>query len=76
MKRTYIKNLTEGECCIKGYVETIRDKKIMFLVIRDVTGAVQVTIVKDECPEVTKWLKNSLRTASFPLRASAYFQNT
>ena len=52
MKRTYIKNLTEGEVCIKGYVETIRDKKIMFLVIRDVTGAVQVTIVKDECPEV------------------------
>ena len=52
MKRTYIKNLTEGECTIKGYVETIRDKKIMFLMIRDVTGAVQVTIEKDKCPEV------------------------
>ena len=47
MKRTYIKDLTEGECLIKGYVETIRDKKIMFLVIRDVTGFVQVTIEKD-----------------------------
>ena len=33
MKRTYIANLTEGECLIKGYVEAIRDKKIMFLVI-------------------------------------------
>lgn len=52
MNRTYIKNLTEGECLIKGYVETIRDKKIMFLVIRDVTGSVQVTIEKDQCPEV------------------------
>lgn len=52
MKRTYIKDLTEGQVKIKGMVETIRDKKIMFLVIRDVTGFVQVTIVKDECPEV------------------------
>ena len=47
MKRTYIKDLTEGDCLVKGYVETIRDKKIMFLVIRDVTGAVQVTVEKD-----------------------------
>lgn len=52
MNRTYIKDLTEGQVKIKGMVETIRDKKIMFLVIRDVTGFVQVTIVKDECPEV------------------------
>lgn len=52
MKRTYIKDLTEGQCKIKGMVETIRDKKIMFIVIRDVTGAVQVTIEKDKCPEV------------------------
>ena len=52
MNRTYIKNLTEGECLIKGYVETIRNKKILFLIIRDVTGAVQVTIEKDKCPEV------------------------
>ncbi len=47
MQRTYIKDLTEGECLIKGYVETIRDKKIMFIVVRDVTGFVQVTIEKD-----------------------------
>ena len=52
MERTYIKNLGEGKCLIKGYIETIRDKKIMFLMIRDVTGAVQVTIEKDKCPEV------------------------
>lgn len=52
MNRTYIKDLKEGECLIKGYVETIRDKKIMFLVIRDVTGFVQVTIEKAECPDV------------------------
>ena len=52
MERTYIKDLTEGECLIKGYVEAIRDKKIMFLVIRDITGSVQVTVVKADCPEV------------------------
>ena len=38
MNRTYIKDLCEGQVKIKGMVETIRDKKIMFLVIRDVTG--------------------------------------
>lgn len=57
MKRTYIKNLVEGECLIKGYVETIRDKKIMFIVVRDVTGFVQVTIEKDKCPEIYEQAK-------------------
>ena len=52
MERTYIKNLAEGPCLIKGYVETIRDKKIMFLVIRDVTGFVQVTIDKSVMPDL------------------------
>ena len=32
MNRTYIKDLTEGQVKIKGMVETIRDKKIMFLI--------------------------------------------
>lgn len=58
MNRTYIKDLTEGQVKIKGMVETIRDKKIMFLVIRDITGFVQVTIVKDECPEVYEVAKH------------------
>lgn len=57
MERTYIRDLKEGKCRIKGYVETIRDKKIMFLVIRDVTGAVQVTVEKDKCPEVYETAK-------------------
>ncbi|MBQ7227284.1 MAG: aspartate--tRNA(Asn) ligase [Clostridia bacterium] len=52
MKRTYVKDLKEGKCKIMGYVEHIRDKKIMFIVIRDVTGAVQVTIEKDKMPEI------------------------
>ena len=57
MNRTYIKDLTEGQCKIKGMVETIRDKKIMFLVIRDVTGSVQVTVEKDKCPDVYEQAK-------------------
>lgn len=52
MKRTYINQLKEGACQISGYVETIRDKKIMFLVVRDVTASVQVTIEKEKCPKV------------------------
>lgn len=52
MKRTYIKDLKEGECLVKGYVENIRDKKLIFIILRDVTGAVQITVNKDDCPDV------------------------
>ncbi|MBD3366126.1 aspartate--tRNA(Asn) ligase [candidate division WWE3 bacterium] len=50
MERTHISKLKEAvgkEVLIKGFVEAIRDQgKIKFLVIRDVTGQVQV-VVKD-----------------------------
>ena len=55
MKRTYIKELTEGKCLVKGYIETIRDQKYMqFIVLRDITGSVQITIIKKEQPEIAE----------------------
>ena len=45
MNRIYINKLENNQVAkIAGYVESIRDtKKMFFLVLRDVTGFVQIT---------------------------------
>ena len=66
MERTYIKDLKEAEQIkVCGYIETIRDqKKMMFLVLRDVTGTVQITIIKGEDPALDE-LAQTLTVHSF-----------
>lgn len=54
--RTYVKDITqknEGkEVLVRGWVKEIRDlSKIRFLVLRDVSGIIQVTAIKGETPE-------------------------
>ena len=50
MQRTYTKDLSQkvGETVtIKGFVQAIRNQgKIAFLIIRDVTGLVQIVVLK------------------------------
>ena len=60
MERTYIKNLQAGhECRIQGFVEHIRNtRSMMFLVIRDCTGKVQVTVEKKANPPLTDALEH------------------
>ena len=52
MKKIYFKNLSEfinKEITIEGFVDSIRDLQyVQFLVLRDSTGKVQVTIEKNE----------------------------
>ena len=52
MKKIYFKNLKEylgKEICIEGFVDNIRNLQyVQFLVLRDSTGKVQVTIEKKE----------------------------
>lgn len=52
MKKVYFKNLNEcfeQEITIEGFVDSIRDLQyVQFLVVRDTTGKVQVTIEKNE----------------------------
>jgi aspartyl-tRNA synthetase len=52
MKEIYFKNLKEylgKEICIEGFVDNIRNLEyVQFLVLRDSTGKVQVTIEKNE----------------------------
>ena len=57
MERTYIKDITPGVRRISGFVENFRNKRTMaFIVVRDITGKIQVTIVKDEHPEMLEML--------------------
>ena len=53
MGRVFIRDIKLGEVNhIAGYVENIRNKKWMcFIVLRDVTGKIQVTIEKEKHPE-------------------------
>ena len=52
LKRSYISDVKIGEVNkIQGFVENIRNKsKIAFLVIKDITGKMQVVIDKANCP--------------------------
>ena len=53
MTRTYIKDVRPGTVRISGFCENIRNKKSMaFLVIRDITGKIQVTVEKAALPEI------------------------
>ena len=55
MNRTYIKDVKPGTVKIAGFCENIRNKKSMaFLVIRDVTGKIQVTVEKANLPEIAE----------------------
>ncbi len=50
-----IGEIKEGKVEIQGFIENLRDKKHMqFVVIRDISGKVQVTVVKDEKPEIAE----------------------
>ena len=54
MNRTYIKDIQPGTTCrISGFIENLRNKRTMaFLVIRDLTGKMQVTLEKEKYPEL------------------------
>ncbi len=57
MERTYIKDIAEGRARISGFVENFRNKRTMaFIVVRDITGKLQVTVVKEEHPELCEML--------------------
>lgn len=56
MQRTYISETKAGETQkIQGFIDKIRDQKTMqFIVVRDTTGKIQVTVVKPEQPEIAE----------------------
>ena len=78
MKRVNIKNINLGEVNkVSGFVENIRNKKYMcFIVLRDVTGKLQLTIEKEKHPELNDTLDqitiDTVITAEGPILASEY----
>lgn len=78
MNRTYINELVpEKQSKIMGWVEKFRDSKYMiFLVVRDITGKIQVTIEKEKMPEIVEALKgtiaNSVVTVTGKAQLSEY----
>ena len=59
MERTLIKNVTPGYHKVQGFVENFRNKRTMaFIVVRDASGKLQVTIEKEKHPEMQEMLDN------------------
>ncbi len=57
MERTYIKDVAPGICKVQGFVENFRNKKNMaFIVVKDITGKLQITVIKEEHPEMLEML--------------------
>ena len=57
MERTYIKDITPGICRVQGFVENFRNKRTMaFIVVKDITGKLQVTVEKEKHPEMIEML--------------------
>ena len=78
MERTYIKDIKVVEINkVRGFIENIRDKKTMaFIVIRDITGKLQVTIEKEKYPEIAEEiagvLPHSVITVEGPVVANEF----
>ena len=57
MERTYIKDIAPGRARVSGFVENFRNKRTMaFIVVKDFTGKLQVTIEKEKHPEFVEML--------------------
>ena len=57
MERTYIKDIVPGYHKVQGFVENFRNKRTMaFIVVKDITGKLQVTIEKEKHPEMLEML--------------------
>ena len=56
MERTQISQIKAGTSVkVQGFVENIRDGKNMaFMVVKDITGKLQVTIEKKKCQRLQK----------------------
>ncbi len=60
-ERVYIKDIAEkigSEVKIQGFAENVRNSKtMMFIVLKDITGKVQITLEKEKAPELAQQLE-------------------
>ncbi len=58
MERTMIASIAPGRHKVSGFVENYRNKRTMaFIVVRDFSGKLQVTVEKEKHPEFTEMLE-------------------
>ena len=76
MERVYlgeIRQHLEKEILLQGFVENFRDGKAMaFLVMKDITGKVQVTIEKEKHPELLDVLSQITQDSVVSVTGVAY----
>ena len=63
MRRQYVSELKSGKFCIvAGWIEKIREQKTMiFLILRDKTGKVQISIEKEKQKEIAETIRGISR---------------
>ncbi len=67
-----ISEIKPGEVEIQGFIENLRDKKSMqFVVVRDLSGKVQVTVVKDEKPEIAEIFSHATLESTVKIKGKA-----
>lgn len=69
---TKISEVKPGEVEIQGWIENLRDKKSMqFVVIRDLSGKIQVTVVKAENPEIAEVFSHATLESTVKIKGMA-----
>ena len=74
MERTLINQIVpEQEITVKGWLERIRDSKYMyFLVLKDITGKIQVTVEKEKFPELCEVIKTATMNSVATIKGVAH----
>lgn len=67
-----ISEIKPGKVEFQGWIENLRDKKNMqFIVIRDLSGKVQVTVVKAEKPEIAEIFSKATLESTVKIKGEA-----
>lgn len=67
-----IGEIKPGKVEIQGWIENLRDKKSMqFVVVRDLSGKVQVTVVKEEKPEIAEIFSHATLESTVKITGTA-----
>jgi len=67
-----IAEIKPGKVNVSGWIENLRDKKNMqFVVIRDLSGKVQVTVVKEELPEIAEVFSHATLESTVKISGTA-----
>ncbi len=67
-----ISEIKPGEVEFQGWIENLRDKKSMqFVVIRDLSGKIQITVVKDEHPEIAEIFSHATLESTVRVKGTA-----